>query len=221
MKRVLGIILTSVCLMLAGSSYALAHVTVEPSEAQVAKFTEFAVSVPVERAVATTSVRLVIPEGLAHVMPNVKPGWNIEVKYVGMKGKILNSGEEAPVAEIIWSGGSIPSGQRDKFEFSAQVPAQEAKVVWKAYQTYADGVVVAWDRDPTTLKEHDDDSGDEHVVPEPGPWSETKVIDDLASLNNPSSNSFSSASNSAAPLALSVVALVIAIGASLKARKVS
>jgi hypothetical protein len=49
------------------------------------------------------------------------------------------------VKELIWMNGSIPVGQRDDFVFSAQAPADESTLVWKAYQTYADGTVVAWD----------------------------------------------------------------------------
>jgi hypothetical protein len=49
------------------------------------------------------------------------------------------------VSEISWTGGNIPAGQRDEFLFSAQAPASSTTIPWKAYQTYADGSVVAWD----------------------------------------------------------------------------
>src|SRR6185503_5990953 len=126
---------------------ASAHVTVKPGDAGVGQRLNFMVSVPTEEEDPTIQVRLVIPEGVQSVRPNVKPGWNIQLKKSG-------SGEEERVSEIIWSGGKIPAEQRDEFVFSAQAPAEAGTVVWKAYQTYGDGDVVAWDNDPAVVAEY-------------------------------------------------------------------
>ncbi len=142
-----------------------AHVTVKPAEVGVGSWSVFTVAVPVEKEISTTEIKLEIPKGLKHVTPNVKPGWKISVNNQG-------SGEDSVVTEIIWSGGSIPQGQRDEFVFSAQVPTTVQDLNWKAYQTYADKSVVAWSEDPKTLK-------DDHGFEKLGPYSVTKVVDDL------------------------------------------
>lgn len=173
--------------MMLGATNALAHVTVKPAEVGVGERLNFAVSVPTEEDNPTVGVRLVIPQGLKSVRPNAKPGWNIEIKKAGesMKGSVLNTGQPAPdpetVTEIVWSGGSIPADMRDEFVFSAQVPAEETELIWKAYQTYSDGDIVAWENDSKTIEEYtkaNPNAGeDDHGAPEP--YSVTKVINDL------------------------------------------
>jgi uncharacterized protein YcnI len=129
----------------------------------VASFQNFTIGVPVEKQVPSTAIRLVLPENLKYVTPNVKPGWNIEIKKHG-------EGESAKVTELIWSGGLIPAGQRDDFVFSAQVPPQTTTLQWKAYQTYQDGSVVAWEADPNSKSED---------FSKVGPYSQTKIINDM------------------------------------------
>ena len=163
---------------------AFAHVVVKPNQVSVAAFQTFTVGVPNEKDNPVISLRLVIPEGLEHITPNVKQGWTVEVKkekvYEGMKGEKLNNGKEAPytekITEIIWTGGSIPEGQRDDFLFSAQAPADETTVQWKAYQTYENGDIVSWDQGEM---KHSDNGMEKMEEENHGPYSETKVINDL------------------------------------------
>ena len=158
MKRILA-----ASIMLFGLAFpAWAHVTVQPNSVGVAQRETFNVSVPNEKDNPTVSLRLVLPVGLQSVTPNVKPGWKIEIKKTG-------DGEDAVASEIIWTGGSIPSDLRDDFYFRAQVPATAGEIIWKAYQTYQDGSVVAWDQAPS------EEEGDNT-----GPYSVTRVVDDLA-----------------------------------------
>jgi uncharacterized protein YcnI len=147
------------------SQPALAHVTVKPAQVGVASFQTFTTSVPVEKDVATTGLRIVIPQGLQFVTPTVKPGWTVVVKKEG-------EGESAVVTELEWTGGTIPAGQRDDFSFSAKTPAQTTILTWKAYQTYQDGSVVSWDQEGS----HD---GPEEEDENKGPASTSEVIDDL------------------------------------------
>jgi uncharacterized protein YcnI len=149
-----------------------AHVVVKPSEVGIGSFQTFTVGAPTEKDVDVIGLRLVLPEGgLQHVHPNVKPGWTIEVKTAG-------EGEEAPATEILWTGGVVPPEQRDDFMFSAKVPDAPTTLTWKAYQTYADGTIVAWDVDPKTAAEAT--SNTEEDANKPGPASVTSVIDDLS-----------------------------------------
>lgn len=141
---------------------ASAHVTVKPAEAITAGYQSFAVNVPNEKEISTTSIKLVIPEGLSYVQPTQKIGWDIAIETEG-------AGETAVVKSITWSGGEVKKGFRDEFTFSAQVPAEATEIQWKAYQTYADGTVVSWDK---ASNGDGHDSTDENS----GPFSVTKVV---------------------------------------------
>ncbi len=148
------------------STSALAHVVVKPAEVLTSAFQTFTTGVPNEKEIATTEVKLLIPSGLQHVSPTVKPGWTISVEKEG-------EGEAAVTKSITWSEGSIPTGQRDDFTFSAKAPEKASDLQWKAYQTYEDGEVVAWDQAPG--KSHDSTVK---------PYSVTKVAASLADNHN-------------------------------------
>lgn len=152
-----------------------AHVKVSPIEAGIATYQEFTVSVPTEKNNPTVALRLVIP-GLDSVTPNVKSGWTVAVKK-----------SATSTTEIEWSKGSIPAGFRDTFVFSAKTPSKSGQIIWKAYQTYQDGTVVAWDAGSETTSENQ------------GPYSVTTIIDDL---NQMPAN---------LPIILSSIALLIAL----------
>lgn len=163
LKMIQGSVIGTVLLLFVSVPTAFAHVIVNPKQVGVAASQEFIMSVPTEKDNPTIGIRLIIPDELKMVTPNVKAGWTInEVK----KG----TGDTAAVTEINWSGGSIPAGQRDDFLFQAQVPAKEVTLQWKAYQIYQDGSVVAWDHAPS--KDPTDDAA-------PPPYSTTKVVNDL------------------------------------------
>lgn len=175
---------------------AAAHVVVKPNTAGIGAFQTFTMGVPTEKPMATVGLKLVLPEGLNHVSPNVKPGWKVEVKTQATGKKITNEDgtqtDEMKAIEIIWTGGLIPAGQRDEFAFSAQVPATPTTLTWKAYQTYLDGSVVAWDQTPGTDVKN--------------PYSKTSVADDLSNskqtwweINGPNITTF-----------LSVIAIFLA-----------
>lgn len=134
--KVFGLSVGVFSVVLGGS--AAAHVVVKPAEAPTASFQTFTVSVPSERDEPTTGLKVLIPEGLKHVSPTVKPGWQIMVDKKG-------EGKSAAVTAIVWSDGVIPAEFRDEFTFSAQTPAQATDLKWSAYQTYENGEVVAWD----------------------------------------------------------------------------
>ncbi|HVO86567.1 MAG TPA: DUF1775 domain-containing protein [Candidatus Binatia bacterium] len=169
---------------------AMAHVIVTPSTVGVAAFQTFSVSVPTEKDTPTTALKLLIPSGLNEVTPTVKPGWQIDTKKSG-----------DTVTEIDWTGGSIPVGLRDDFTFNAEAPANATELHWKAYQTYGDGSVVSWDATPSGS---DDATGDQ------GPYSITKVVNDLGTSTTTSSTSSNTLAYaiSTAALAIAFVALV-------------
>ena len=146
-----------------------AHVVVEPKEVGVGKTLKFTVDVPSEQDSSTVALRLVLPYPM-RIGVYMKPGWNIEVKNVP-------GGQPNEITEIIWSGGRIPTQMKDEFAFFTSAPPKETTLSWKAYQTYDDGTVVAWDRDPKS-KQPTDEKGNPDFS-KVGPYAETKVIDDL------------------------------------------
>lgn len=158
---IVGVLLFASCIVIGSSRVVFAHVTVKPSEAVIAGFQTFTVSVPNERNVATKSIKLVMPSGVSYVSPTQKPGWKIAIDSKG-------SGDQKTVTSITWSGNEIKNGFRDEFTFSAKTPEQSGDLQWKAYQTYADGKVVSWDQPPTDKHEREDGSK--------GPFSVTKVV---------------------------------------------
>lgn len=185
-----------------------AHVVVRPAEVLTASFQTFTVSVPNEKEQANTSIKLLVPADLKHVSPTIKPGWNIAVEKEG-------GGEAAKVTSITWSEGTIPAGFRDDFTFSAQSPANPQELQWHAYQTYADGQVVAWDLTEGKQPKKKDGSLDFSVS---GPFSVTAVV---AKADSPKGNKTSDNSKAqqganralsmaATALVLSLVAIFIA-----------
>lgn len=163
---------------------ASAHVSVKPAEVGVAAFQTFTISVPTEQDTPTISLRLVLPEGLEHVSPTVKPGWNIQLIHSSEMADSTEPGHEAEevVKEIVWTGGSIPAHFRDEFTFSARVPSSETTLIWKAYQTYRSGAAVAWELGPNEQQPKKADGSSDYSSK--GPASITKVINDLQPNQN-------------------------------------
>lgn len=180
---------------------AFAHVVVLPDSVGVSKFQTFTTSVPNEKEVAVTALRVVIPDGLKEVSPTVKPGWQIDTK---------KSSDGTAVTEIDWTGGSIPAEQRDDFTFSAQVPAQVTTLKWKAYQTYADGSIVSWDQEP---KGSDDATGNK------GPLSETKILNDVAPATVAASGDKAGSKSSQYVAGVAFIFSVVALTMTVQTRK--
>jgi uncharacterized protein YcnI len=176
------------------SPLASAHVLVSPSTAAPAERVTFSVSVPNEKEVPVTELRLTVPAGLAEVTPTVHTGWTIETAESG-----------GTVTSITWKGGEIPAGQRDDFSFRAQTPKDSGELQWKAYQTYSDGSVVSWDHTPSNK-----DSESETA----GPYSVTTVAEPATAA----SDTKAAGNNSWLPLAISLVALILSLVALLRSK---
>lgn len=198
-KKLSAGLLAAAVLLIPG--VAAAHVTIQPATVSTGEFKTFTVSVPNEKDQAVTEVKLELPKGLGNVKPTVKNGWTITPQKAG-------EGKDANITSITWSGGTIPSGLRDDFTFSAQAPESESEIIWKAYQTYADGTVASWDQSPTTESEKENS----------GPYSTTKVVDGLETENSAATSSQSNA-NTTLPIALSLLAIAISVGGLLFSRK--
>lgn len=128
---------------------ASAHVTVNPNEVPAGSFSRFAVRVPTERPNAdTTKVVLQLPEDLAFVSFQPKPGWTRTVTMVKLAKPVTNDEGETVterIGTVTWEGGKIAPGEFDEFGLSAKVPDTAGQtLVFPAVQTYSNGEVVRW-----------------------------------------------------------------------------
>ncbi|MDR6216806.1 DUF1775 domain-containing protein [Deinococcus soli (ex Cha et al. 2016)] len=119
-------------------SVAGAHATVRTetglSESTAGRSETYRLNVPTEKEMATTQIRLVVPAGVVISRFQVTPGFTRTVK----------KDAAGLVTEVVWKGRVAPM-EYARFFFQAKNPAAAGEVVWKVYQTYSDGSVVAWD----------------------------------------------------------------------------
>lgn len=123
----------SALLMLATlPSLAAAHVGVRPRESKPGAEERYSVRVPTEGAVATTSVRLEIPDGVTVLDVEKMGGETFEVEKKGDR-----------VVAITWKR-NIPPKESADFFFRARNPVSGAEIAWKAHQQFADGTMTGW-----------------------------------------------------------------------------
>jgi periplasmic copper chaperone A len=182
--------LTLGALALAGP--ASAHVTVNPSTATGGGYAKLTFRVPTESDTAsTTKLAVYFPSTPAFASVSVKPhpGWSYRV-----------SDTDQHVAKIVWTADApadrIKPGQFDEFDISLGPLPGSGSVTFKALQTYSDGSVVRW-IEPTVAGQPEP----QHPAPM---LTLTKAATDPAAVAEKDGDS-------AAPLVLSIVALVVAV----------
>jgi uncharacterized protein YcnI len=79
MKKSMILVLT-LFLSLGFAGLASAHVTVQPTEVPAGSYQVFTVRVPTEKEIATTSVKLAIPDGVSVSRIEPKPEWTYEIE---------------------------------------------------------------------------------------------------------------------------------------------
>ena len=135
MKRLLFVVIgvLGVGALLAVSAPAWAHVVVSPEEVRAGDYETLTVSVPTEKEIPTTEIRVEVPEGflLSGVQP--VPGWEYSFEEDG-----------GIVTAVTFSGGEIRPREFQQFLVQAQAPEEPGEYPWKAIQTYEDGSVVEW-----------------------------------------------------------------------------
>jgi uncharacterized protein YcnI len=119
--------------MLAVSAPAWAHVVVSPEKVTAGDYETLTVSVPTEKEIPTTEIRVEVPEGflLSGVQP--VPGWEHTFEEDG-----------GVVRAVTFSGGEIRPREFQQFLLQAQAPEKPGEYPWKAFQTYENGRVVEW-----------------------------------------------------------------------------
>jgi uncharacterized protein YcnI len=123
--------------ILAVSAPAWAHVVVSPEVVTAGDYETLTVSVPTEKEIPTTEIRVEVPEGflLSGVQP--VPGWEHAFEEDG-----------GVVTAVTFSGGEIRPREFQQFLVQAQAPEEPGEYPWKAFQTYQDGSVVEWTAPP-------------------------------------------------------------------------
>ena len=120
-------------LTLATASIANAHVTVQPKAAKAGGYERYVVRVPNEKNTPTLRVEIRFPAGLRVTSFQDVPGWKLEV--------VTDSAKR--VTGAVWTG-TLPPQRFVEFPFVAANPKEATKLVWPAFQTYADGERVEW-----------------------------------------------------------------------------
>lgn len=200
---------------------ASAHVTVDAPGATQGGFAKLTFRVPNETVKTdTTKVQVFFPESqpLAAVSVQPLPGWSYRVKTTKLDQPISSddgSVTEA-VSQITWTADSkataIKPGEFDEFNVSAGPLPDSPTMVFKTLQTYSDGSVVRW-------IESSDAGGEE---PEhPAPTLTLAAADASASADtvttaaaaDTSGGDSDSSGRATVALILSIVALLVGIGA--------
>jgi uncharacterized protein YcnI len=122
----------------------LAHATVRTelglNESKVGANETYRLRVPTEKPMDTVEVRLVVPAGLTVSGFETTPAWQ----------RSVTRNPQGIVTEVTWKGGKIGEMEYALFPFRAKNPATSGKLYFKVYQKYADGSVVAWDKEDTS-----------------------------------------------------------------------
>lgn len=111
-----------------------AHVGVNPSVVRANTLETFTIRVPTEKQVPTIAVRIEFPTGLIVSRFQPKPGWE----------RTVEKDESGRTVSATWSGGTIQAEEYDDFVFLARTPKEPGPLVFKSYQTYEGGEIVAW-----------------------------------------------------------------------------
>jgi uncharacterized protein YcnI len=121
------VILSAAIAAVTGSA-ALAHVTLETTQAQVNGFYKAVLRVPHGcEGSPTTALRVKIPDGVISVKPMPKPGWTVETvrgKYAKSYKFFHGAQFTEGVVEIAWSGGKLADEYYDEFVFQAFLSAE-------------------------------------------------------------------------------------------------
>lgn len=183
--KYLYIIFAFSCLSFVLATTAYGHVTLNPREVVVGR-NVVTVRVPNERDVPTVEIRLEVPEQVEISSIHPVAGWShTEKREASSKVTSPEAGHGAEdtkdrITEITWRGGAVGVGEFIEFPLSVQYSESPESVVWKAYQTYQNGEVVAWD-----------DSSEDEPAPKVKVLAEAKLdtaINDIATLKESSAS---------------------------------
>ncbi|HEX2054796.1 MAG TPA: YcnI family protein [Actinomycetota bacterium] len=199
--RWLWALLSITCLTLAMAGVAWAHVVVSPEEVPADEFEKLVVSVPTEKDIPTTGVRVEVPEGFTVVGVQPVPGWEYEFEEEG-----------GVIRAITWSGGEIAPQEFQEFALQARTPEEPGEFAWEAFQTYADGSVVEW----TGPEDAEEPASVVEVVADGGRSAERGAAEQGSSSEEPVSSGGLAQIAAYGGLGIGIVALIVALVALLR-----
>jgi uncharacterized protein YcnI len=145
----------SVCATLLASVFsvpAFAHTSFVTPTAEQESTIVAALQVPhgCEGGLATTEVRMVLPEGFISAKPQPKAGWELEIIKGDYQKAYKNHGADVksgPV-EIRWKGGDLPDAFYDTFNVQGKISGIEANtsLPFKVTQLCGDKAKATWDQ---------------------------------------------------------------------------
>src|SRR6185312_4805589 len=136
-RRCLAGLIVGVTALVVGVGSAWAHARISPVVVEAKQLQLFSLAVPTEKDnLTTTKIELTVPQGFGIDSFVPTPGWKREVQQTG-------SGENAVIQKLIWTGGSVPTGEDSIFQFLAS-PDSSKTYTFAVRQTYSDGSVVDW-----------------------------------------------------------------------------
>jgi uncharacterized protein YcnI len=203
MNKISKVFLPTVLGLFLFGSIASAHVSVAPNTSTTGAWETYTVKVPVEKDVPTTKFTLKAPAGVEIMSYQPVPGW----KYSAEKdasGKVKSFTFEA-------TGEGILPGQFQQFTFVGKNPANATKAAWDAFQYYKDGSIVEWTGDEGSKTPH----SITNIVE--GKAAADVHNDDQAKkeqTNTPvAKTADTDQSDSSLPLILSVISVLLSLGA--------
>jgi uncharacterized protein YcnI len=131
--RRLAVVIASLALILGIPVLAFGHAVVYPRTSAPGGYERYVLRVPNEKTTATTRVEIRFPAELRVTSFEDVPGWQLEV--------LTDSAKR--VIGAVWTGTLAPQ-RFVELPFMAANPKSGDRLVWPAYQTYADGERVEW-----------------------------------------------------------------------------
>jgi uncharacterized protein YcnI len=145
---------------------ALAHVTLESSEAPASSFYKAVLRVGHGcDGSPTVAIRVQIPDGFLQAKPMPKPDWKLEtvVKKLDQPYDWYGTMITEDVREIVWSGGNLPDAFYDEFVFRAKLPDKVGETIYIPVIQECESGVHRWIEIPAAGK-----SADDYEEPAPG-----------------------------------------------------
>ncbi|NKC34423.1 YcnI family protein [Falsiroseomonas selenitidurans] len=133
---------------LCAASPARAHVTLEVQQAAPNSYYRATFRVP-HGCDGAPTIRFTVrvPEGVTVAQPMPKPGWTLRTVARGEAG--AGHGASAPLAEIIWEGGSLDSAHYDEFVVRLRLPNTPGELLYiPVVQDCPGGAQAAWTEIP-------------------------------------------------------------------------
>jgi periplasmic copper chaperone A len=209
-RRFLALLLGAALALLALAANASAHVTVSaPGATRGGGDQEITFRVPVEKTVATVGLTVALPTDtpIASVLVAPLPGWTHQQQTTELAKPITTDDGDitTAVSQITWKaqpGHGLEPGEFGAFTIIAGQLPDAPSITFRALQTYADGSVVRWNEVAAP------GSKDEPENPAPVLELATDATDATDAQDTPAAGT-----STALPVTLSIIALVVAVGA--------